>query len=146
MKFLIHFISTLMLCLPLAACTPSLASQVDMSVSLPETTITLSNANLLQRKSDISYSLANNSRQDITQDKYQIMVGIGRTDNTSTTVITYIEKDVKAGEKIEGTVPYTFQKILGDEGAHEIRLTLYKNGSYVSQVKEVVTPVMIEYK
>lgn len=147
MKKLIISICALAVLL-LSGCTsPNLAEKIDMTVSIDTPTIILSSANFLKQKAKITYSITNQSAVNLTQEKYELVLGLGRESSLSYTVLQFLKKEVAAGQTVTGTYEHLFEQVLGADGKHEIRFVLSeKDGEYSRPIKTSVAPVDVQYK
>lgn len=132
----------------LAGCTSqNLAEKIDMTVSIDTPIVVLGSANFLKQKAKISYSITNRSEIDLTIEKYELVLGLGRENNLSYTVLQFLKKEIPAGQTVTETYEHLFEKILGGDGKHEVRFVLSeKDGEYSRPIKTTVTPVEIQYK
>lgn len=113
----------------LAGCAPSLATQIDLSISMPSSDIVVNMKNGLQQKATITWEV--NNRSKITPDKssYRLSVGYARKGATSTEIITELDETFAAGATTKGTYEHTFGAREGMDGDYELRFTLMKKNA-----------------
>ncbi len=133
----------------LAGCVSNsdLSDKIDMTVTGNPSTVILNRANFLKQKAKISYAITNHSSINLTKDRYKMTLGLARGNELSYTVLKFLDREIPAGQTVNGTYEHVFEKVLGADGKYEIRFVLLeKDGQYSTLIKTVESPVELQYK
>lgn len=125
----------------LAGCAHSLATQIDLSISMSPSDIVVNMKNGLQQKATITWEVNNRSKITADQSRYELSIGYARKGASSTEVITKLDETFAAGATKKGTYEHTFGAREGMDGDYELRFTLMKkntDGSF-SVLKEAAS-------
>ncbi|GEM_PF-6745050 len=146
-KLLICTLSAGIIFLAGCAAGEDFGQKIDMTVTINPSSVVLNRANFLKQKAKISYSITNRSEVNLTTDQYEMVLGLARENELSYTVLQFLDKEIPAGQTVNGTYEHLFEKVLGADGKYEIRFVLSeKDGRYSTPIKTVESPVEVQYK
>ena len=146
-KFIISTLGAGIIFLGGCSSIADLGQKIDMTVTINPSTVVLNKANFLRQKAKINYSITNRSEENLTSDKYEMVLGLARENELSYTVLQFIKKEIPVGQTVSGTYEHLFEKVLGADGKYEIRFVLSeKDGQYSTPIKTIEAPVEVQYK
>lgn len=125
----------------LAGCAPSLATQIDLSISMSPSNIVVNMGNSLQQKATITWEINNRSKITTDQSRYELSIGYARKGAFSTEVIAKLDETFAAGATKKGTYEHTFGAREGMDGDYELHFTLMeKNPDGSFSILKEATP------